>query len=101
MAEVDQSAFLTAYVTPDDEEEAGLPEMEGLDTATVAEVAPAVAAAITPVAEPEPEAPAAAVPAEPVAEAPAPDPAAEASAAEAPASAPEAPAADALLEGTA
>jgi len=101
MAEVDQSAFLTAYVTPDDEEEAGLPEMEGLDTATVAEVAPAVAAAITPVAEPEPEAPAAAIPAEPVAEAPAPDPAAEAPAAEAPASAPEAPAADALAEGTA
>ncbi len=101
MAEVDQSAFLTAYVTPDDEEEAGLPEMEGLDTATVAEVAPAVAAAITPVAEPEPEAPAAAVPAEPVAEAPVPDPAAEASAAEAPASALEAPAADAPAEGTA
>ena len=87
MAEVDQSAFLTAYVTPDDEEEAGLPEMEGLDTATVAEVAPAVAAAITPVAEPEPEAQAAAAPAEPVAEAPA--------------SAPEAPAADAPAEGTA
>lgn len=101
MAEVDQSAFLTAYVTPDDEEEAGLPEMEGLDTATVAEVAPAVAAAITPVAEPDPEAPAAAVPAEPVAEAPAPDPAAEPPAAEAPASAPEAHAADAPEEGTA
>jgi len=48
MAEVDQSAFLSAYVSPDDEEE-GLPEMEGLDTATVAEVAPAAAAAISPV----------------------------------------------------
>ena len=106
MVEVDQSAFLTAYVTPDDEEEAGLPEMEGLDTATVAEVAPAVAAAITPVADPEPEVPAAAVPAEPVAEAPAPEAAAEAPAAEAPAaeataSAPEAPAANAPAEGTA
>jgi len=99
MAEVDQSAFLTSYVTPDDDEEAGLPEMEGLDTATVAEVAPAVAAAITPVAEPEPEAPAATAPAEPVAEAPAPAPAPAAEApapapvAEAPA--PEAPAAEA------
>ena len=55
MAEVDESQFLTAYVSPDDEEEEGLPEMEGLDTATVAEVAPAAAAAITPVAEPEAE----------------------------------------------
>ena len=100
MAEVDQSAFLTAYVSPDDDEEAGLPEMEGLGTATVAEVAPAAAAAITPVAEPE--APAAA--AAPVAEAPAQAPAAEASApapvAEAPAPA-GAPAADAPAEGTA
>ena len=77
MAEVDQAAFLTAYVTPDDEEEAGLPDMEGLDTATVAEVSPAVAATITPVAEPEPEAPAAAAPAEPVAEAPVADAPAE------------------------
>ena len=48
LADVDQSAFLTAYVSPDDEEE-GLPEMEGLDTATVAEVAPAAAAEISPV----------------------------------------------------
>ncbi len=50
MAEVDESAFISAYVSPDDEEE-GLPEMEGLDTATVAEVAPSAAAAISPVAE--------------------------------------------------
>ena len=56
MSEVDESQFMTAYVSPDDEEE-GLPEMEGLDTATVAEVAPAAAAAITPVAEPEAEDP--------------------------------------------
>ena len=55
MAEVDESQFMTAYVSPDDEEEEGLPEMEGLDTATVAEIAPAAAAAITPVAEPEME----------------------------------------------
>ena len=48
MSEVDQSEFLTAYVSPDDEEE-GLPEMEGLDTTTVAEVAPAAAAAVSPV----------------------------------------------------
>jgi len=54
MSEVDESQFMTAYVSPDDEEE-GLPEMEGLDTATVAEFAPAAAAAITPVAEPEAE----------------------------------------------
>ena len=54
MAEVDESQFMTAYVSPDDEEE-GLPEMEGLDTATVAEIAPAAAAAITPVADPEAE----------------------------------------------
>ena len=41
LANMDQSQFLTAYVTPDDdEEEEGLPEMEGLDTTTVAEVAP-------------------------------------------------------------
>jgi small subunit ribosomal protein S2 len=56
MSEVDESQFMTAYVSPDDEEE-GLPEMEGLDTATVAEVAPAASAAITPVAEPEAEDP--------------------------------------------
>ena len=56
MAEVDESQFMTAYVSPDDEEE-GLPEMEGLDTTTVAEVAPMAAAAITPVAEPEVEEP--------------------------------------------
>ena len=74
MAEVDESAFLTAYVSPDEEED-GLPEMEGLDTATVAEVAPAAAAAITPVAEPEVE--------EPVAEAAAPETAAEEPVAEA------------------
>jgi len=52
MAEVDESQFMTAYVSPDDDEDL-LPEMEGLDTTTVAEVAPATAAAITPVAEPE------------------------------------------------
>jgi len=56
MAEVDESQFMTAYVSSDDEEE-GLPEMEGLDTTTVAEVAPVAAAAITPVAEPEVEEP--------------------------------------------
>ncbi|MQG40419.1 MAG: 30S ribosomal protein S2 [SAR202 cluster bacterium] len=56
MAEVDESQFMNAYVSPDDEEE-GLPEMEGLDTTTVAEVAPVAAAAITPVAEPEVEEP--------------------------------------------
>jgi len=56
MAEVDESQFMTAYVSPDDEEE-GLPVMEGLDTTTVAEVAPVAAAAITPVAEPEVEEP--------------------------------------------
>jgi len=66
MAEVDESQFMTAYVSPDDEED-GLPEMEGLDTATVAEVAPATAAAITPVAQPEVEEPAAAPEAAPVA----------------------------------
>ena len=55
MAEVDESQFMTAYVSPDDEEEDNLPDMEGLDTATVAQVAPAAAAAITPVAEPEVE----------------------------------------------
>ena len=88
MAEADQSQFMTAYVSPDDEEE-GLPEMEGLDTATVAEVAPATAAAITPVAEPEAEepvvkaaAPVAAVE-EPVAEAAAPEAAVEEPVAEA------------------
>ncbi len=93
MAEVDESQFLTAYVSLDDEEE-GLPEMEGLDTATVTEVAPATAAAITPVAEPEVEEPIAAATApeaaveEPVTEAIAPEatveePAAEAAAPEA------------------
>jgi len=56
MAEVDESQFLTSYVSPDDEEQ-GLPEMEGLDTATVAEVAPVAAAAITPVAESDVEEP--------------------------------------------
>jgi len=71
MAEVDESQFMTAYVSPDDEEEEGLPEMEGLDTATVAEIAPAAAAAITPVAEPEVEE-------EPVPEATIEEPAAEA-----------------------
>ena len=75
MAEVDESQFLTAYVSPDEEEE-GLPEMEGLDTATVAEVAPVTAAAITPVAEPEVEEPDA-VAAAPAAEAPASEPVAE------------------------
>ena len=53
MAEVDESQFMTAYVSPDDEEEDTLPEMEGLDTATVAEIAPVAAAAITPVPESE------------------------------------------------
>ena len=52
MAEVDESQFMTAYVSPDEEEDT-LPEMEGLDTATVAEVAPVAAAAITPVVTPE------------------------------------------------
>ena len=59
MAEVDQSAFITAYVSPDDEEE-GLPEMEGLDATTVAEVAPTAAASVSPVVEStveEPDAP--------------------------------------------
>ena len=75
MAEVDESQFLTAYVSPDDEEE-GLPEMEGLDTTTVAEVAPVTAAAITPVAESDVEEPDA-VAAAPVAETPASEPVAE------------------------
>ena len=52
MAEVDESQFMTAYVSPDDEDEDTLPDMEGLDTATIAQVAPAAAAAITPVPEP-------------------------------------------------
>ena len=81
MAEVDQSAFITAYVSPDDEEE-GLPEMEGLDATTVAEVAPTAAASVSPVVEStveEPDAPARApapkaAAAEPVAAAPAPEP---------------------------
>ena len=65
MSQVEDSAFLTAYVSPDDEE--GLPEMEGLDTTTVADVAPSAAAGISPVAE-QPEEPVAeTVVAEPVA----------------------------------
>ena len=52
IAEEDQSTFMTAYVSPDDDEE-GLPEMEGLGTATIAEVAPAAAAAVTPIVAPE------------------------------------------------
>jgi hypothetical protein len=75
MAEVDESQFLTSYVSPDDEEE-GLPEMEGLDTATVAEVAPVAAAAITPVAESDVEEPDA-VAAAPEVEAPVVEPVAE------------------------
>lgn len=67
MSQVEDSAFLTAYVSPDDEEEEGLPEMEGLDTTTVADVAPSAAAGISPVAE-QPEEPVAeTVVAEPVA----------------------------------
>ena len=90
MAEVDESQFMTAYVSPDDEEEEGLPEMEGLDTATVAEIAPAAAAAITPVAEPEMEE-------EPVPEATIEEPAAEAAESEA-AAEPESEAAEANEE---
>jgi len=78
MAEVDQSTFLAAYVSPDDDEEDLLPDMEGLDTATVAEVAPLTAAAITPVAEPVAEELAISPVAAPVAvapEVPAPEPA--------------------------
>jgi small subunit ribosomal protein S2 len=75
MAEVDESQFMTAYVSPDDEED-GLPEMEGLDTTTVAEVAPVTAAAITPVAESDVEEPDA-VAAAPEAEAPPEAPVAE------------------------
>ena len=79
MSEVEESAFITAYVSPDDEED-GLPEMEGLDTTTVAEVAPRAAASVSPdmaeaaVAEDVAAAPApeATVP-EPVAAAPAPE----------------------------
>jgi len=106
MAEVDESQFLTAYVSPDDEEE-GLPEMEGLDTATVAEVAPVAAAAITPVAVPEVEepvaaaaAPEAAVVEEPVAAAAAPEAVVEEPVAEtaAPESAVEEPVAEAAVE---
>ncbi len=51
MAEVDESAFITAYVSPDDEDEQGLPEMEGLDATTVAEVAPSAAAGVSAIAE--------------------------------------------------
>ena len=47
MSEVEESAFLTAYVSPDDDED-GLPEMEGLDATTVAEVAPTAAAGVSP-----------------------------------------------------
>ena len=106
MAEVDESQFLTAYVSPDDEEE-GLPEMEGLDTATVAEVAPVAAAAITPVAVPEVEepvataaAPEAAVVEEPVAAAAAPEAVVEEPVAEtaAPEAAVEEPVAEAAVE---
>lgn len=87
MAEVDQSTFLSAYVSPDDDEEDLLPDMEGLDTATVAEVAPLTAAAITPVAEPVAEELAISPVAAPVAvapEAPAPEPAVAESVAPAP-----------------
>jgi len=83
-ANADQSQFMTAYVSPDDDdEEEGLPEMEGLDTTTVADVLPSAPAA------PVTQAPEAVV-AEPVAEAPAPeavvaDPIAEAAAPEEPA----------------
>ena len=106
MAEVDESQFLTSYVSPDDEEE-GLPEMEGLDTATVAEVAPVAAAAITPVAVPEVEepvaaaaAPEAAVVEEPVAAAAAPEAVVEEPVAEAaaPEAAVEEPVAEAAVE---
>ena len=55
MAEVDEAQFMTAYVSPDDEDDDPLPDMVGLDTATIAQVAPAAAAAITPVPEPEVE----------------------------------------------
>jgi hypothetical protein len=47
MSEVAESAFITAYVSPDDDED-GLPEMEGLDATTVAEVAPTAAAGVSP-----------------------------------------------------
>ncbi len=79
LANMDQSQFLTAYVTPDDdEEEEGLPEMEGLDTTTVAEVAPDMVpspVAVDPDAETE-SAPVAE--AEPVAQAVVEEPVAEA-----------------------
>ena len=71
-ANMDQSGFLTAYVSPDDEEEGGLPEMEGLDTATVADVVPAaapVAVVDAPPVAPEPVVEVATIAAEPVAEA--------------------------------
>ena len=86
MAEVDQSTFMTAYVSPDDDDqEEGLPEMEGLDTTTVAEVAPATAAAVTPVVEPDVED--SVVPEETAAaeEIPTPEPVAESHLVEAPA----------------
>ena len=80
LANMDQSQFLTAYVTPDDdEEEEGLPEMEGLDTTTVAEVAPDMVpspVAVDPDAETESAPVAQAAVEEPVAEAaPEPEPA--------------------------
>ncbi len=89
MAQADQSAFLTAYVSPDDDE-AGLPEMEGLDATTVAEVAPTAAANVSPdMAEKAVEEPVAAAPVaeaaveKPVAAAPAPEAAVEEPVAEA------------------
>ena len=108
MAEVDQSAFITAYVSPDDEEE-GLPEMEGLDATTVAEVAPTAAASVSPVVEStveEPDAPARApapkaAAAEPVAAAPAPEPVAaqaETTVVEEPVAAAAAPAPEAVVK---
>jgi len=89
LANMDQSGFLTAYVSPDDEEEGGLPEMEGLDTATVADVVPAatpVAVADAPVVAAEPEPVAVAAPVaepEPVAEVAVEEPVAEVAAPEA------------------
>ena len=91
MAQADQSGFLTAYVSPDDDE-AGLPEMEGLDATTVAEVAPTAAANVSPdMAETAVEEPVAAAPVaeaaveKPVAAVPAPEAAVEKPVAAAPA----------------
>ncbi|PKB71692.1 MAG: 30S ribosomal protein S2 [SAR202 cluster bacterium Io17-Chloro-G6] len=75
MSEVEESAFLSAYVSPDDEEE-GLPEMEGLDATTVAEVAPTAAAGISPVVEAPTEDPVAPAPQAAAVETVAPAPAA-------------------------